>query len=201
MNATPISSLVWTDPEAFSAAKSAEMETARSQLQVELQKKRTEASAKLDAELAADRDALARERAETRIAQRDADKPHRDIVEILSDVRDIIDPYVMQLTTNGMLTKRTIEALHKVAWPGLQLRISVDGLEKTHDRMRGVEGSWATVTRTVREVAELKEQYGFKFGINFAVTDDSIHEFDEMVEYAASVGALHCEVGLALNTP
>ena len=60
MNATPISSLVWNDPEAFSAAKSAEMETARSQLQVELQKKRTEASAKLDAELAADRDALAR---------------------------------------------------------------------------------------------------------------------------------------------
>jgi len=113
----------------------------------------------------------------------------RDIVEILSDVRDIIDPYVMQLTTNGMLTKRTIEALHKVAWPGLQLRISVDGLEKTHDRMRGVEGSWATVTRTAREVAELKEQYGFKFGINFAVTDESLHEMDDMIAFAESLGA------------
>ena len=113
----------------------------------------------------------------------------RDIVEILSDVRDIIDPYVMQLTTNGMLTKRTIEALHKVAWPGLQLRISVDGLEKTHDRMRGVEGSWATVTRTVREVAELKAKYGFKFGINFAVTDESLHEMDDMIAFAESVGA------------
>ena len=113
----------------------------------------------------------------------------RDIVEILSDVQDIIDPYVMQLTTNGMLTKRTIEALHKVAWPGLQLRISVDGLEKTHDRMRGVEGSWETVTRTVQEVAELKAQYGFKFGINFAVTDESLHEMDDMIAFAESVGA------------
>jgi Fe-coproporphyrin III synthase len=113
----------------------------------------------------------------------------RDIVEILSGVRDIIDPYVMQLTTNGMLTKRTIETLHQIAWPGLQLRISVDGLEATHDAMRGVEGSWATVTRTVREVAELKAQYGFKFGINFAVTDQSLPEMDAMVAFAQSVGA------------
>ncbi len=113
----------------------------------------------------------------------------RDIVEILSDVREIIDPYVMQLTTNGMLTKRTIEALHQIAWPGLQLRISVDGLEQTHDEMRGVEGSWAKVTRTVREVAELKARYGFKFGINFAVTDRSLPELDAMIAFAESVGA------------
>ena len=79
------------------------------------------------------------------------------VVQILSDVRDIIDPYVMQLTTNGMLTKRTVEAIRAVAWPGLQLRISVDGLEQTHDKMRGVEGSWKLVTKTVREVAELKD--------------------------------------------
>jgi len=113
----------------------------------------------------------------------------RDIVEILSDVRNIIDPYVMQLTTNGMLTKRTIEALHQIAWPGLQLRISVDGLEPTHDEMRGVEGSWAKVTRTVHEVAELKARYGFKFGINFAVTDQSLPEMDAMIDFARSVGA------------
>jgi len=113
----------------------------------------------------------------------------KDIVEILTDVREIIDPYVMQLTTNGMLTDRTIEALHKIAWPGLQLRISVDGLEATHDEMRGVQGSWKKVTRTARAVAELKEQYGFKFGINFAITDQSLPELDAMVEFAQSVGA------------
>jgi len=113
----------------------------------------------------------------------------RDIVEILSDVRDIVDPYVMQLTTNGMLPKRTVEALHQIAWPGLQLRISVDGLEATHDEMRGVEGSWKTVTRTVAEVAELKAKYGFKFGINFAITDQSLPELDAMIEFAESMGA------------
>ncbi len=113
----------------------------------------------------------------------------KDIVEILAGVRDIIDPYVLQLTTNGMLTKRVVEAIHAVAWPGLQLRISLDGVEETHDKMRGVKGSWKMVTRTVAAAAELKEKYGFTLGINFAITDDSVEELEEMIEFAASMGA------------
>ena len=112
-----------------------------------------------------------------------------DMQALMEGVRDIIDPYILQLTTNGMLTKRAVDAVRAVGWPGLQLRISVDGTEKTHDRMRGVPGSWKLVNRTVQEMAALQPQLGFKFGINFAVTDESIDEFDEMVEYAASVGA------------
>lgn len=113
----------------------------------------------------------------------------KDLGEILSGVRRIIDPYVLQLTTNGMMTQRTLEVIRAVAWPGLQLRISVDGTQATHDRMRGVEGSWALVNETVQRVAELQAQYGFKFGINFAVTDNSLQDFDAMVAYAESVGA------------
>jgi len=108
----------------------------------------------------------------------------KDIVSILEGVRDIIDPYILQLTTNGMLSKPLIEALHAVAWPGLQLRISVDGLPSTQDRMRGKEGSWDLVDRSVKAVAELKSKYGFRFGINFAVTDNSMKDLGAMVEYA-----------------
>ena len=113
----------------------------------------------------------------------------RDIVALLRGVREVIDPYILQLTTNGMLTDRVIAAIHEVAWPGLQLRISVDGTQITHDNMRGVEGGWNKVTTTVREVAALKERYGFKFGINFAVTDSSMDELDEMIAFAEEHGA------------
>ena len=65
-----------------------------------------------------------------------------DIVEILLAIREEVDPYILQLTTNGMLTERVVEAVQAVAWPGLQLRISVDGRPDTHDRQRGVDGSW-----------------------------------------------------------
>lgn len=112
-----------------------------------------------------------------------------DIVHLLAGVRDIVDPYVMQLTTNGMLTKRIIEGIRQVAWPGLQLRISLDGMEATHDRGRGVQGSWRRIMETARAVADLKAQHGFHFGINFSVTDDSVHELDDMLELAESLGA------------
>ena len=113
----------------------------------------------------------------------------KDMQELMTGARDIIDPYILQLTTNGMLTGRVLDAVKAMGWPGLHLRVSVDGTEATHDRMRGVEGSWKMVNRTVQELAALQPALGFKFGINFAVTDESIHEFDAMVEYAESVGA------------
>ncbi len=113
----------------------------------------------------------------------------RDIVPLLASVREIIDPYILQLTTNGMLEDRVVDAIEAIAWPGLQLRISVDGLPRTHDTMRGVDGSHAKVVRTVRRVGELRARYGFKFGINFAITDDSVGELDEMLAFAESVGA------------
>lgn len=113
----------------------------------------------------------------------------KDIVEILRAVREIVDPYILQVTTNGMLTDRVVEAVHAIAWPGLHLRISVDGLPKTHDAMRGVPGSSVKVLETVRQVAALRERYGMKFGINFALTDASVGELDDMVQFAADHGA------------
>lgn len=112
-----------------------------------------------------------------------------DMVELLRSVREEVDPYLLQLTSNGMFRRRLVEAVHAVAWPGLQLRISVDGMEATHDQMRGVPGSWRKVTTTVREVAALQGRYGFKLGINFAVTDRSVGELDAMVRFAEEVGA------------
>ncbi len=113
----------------------------------------------------------------------------RDLPEILTAVREEIDPYILQVTTNGMLRERLVDAIEQVGWPGLQLRISIDGLEATHDRIRGVPGSWKIVTETARAVAALRPRYGFRFGINFAVTDDSIDELEDMIALAESLGA------------
>ena len=113
----------------------------------------------------------------------------KDITDILVAVREEVDPYILQLTTNGMLTNRLVDTLKEIAWPGLQLRISVDGLPKTHNHMRGVDGSWQIVDRSVQEVGRLKEIYGFSFGINFAITDQSVDELQDMVEYASRHGA------------
>ncbi len=112
-----------------------------------------------------------------------------DMGELMAEARRVIDPYIMQLTTNGTLTEPIVEAIGQVGWPGLQLRVSLDGLEETHDRQRGLPGSWARATATLRALAPLRQRLGFKLGINYALTDDSIGEADRMMALAASLGA------------
>jgi MoaA/NifB/PqqE/SkfB family radical SAM enzyme len=112
-----------------------------------------------------------------------------DMVELMAETRRVVDPYIMQLTTNGTATEAIVEAVRRVGWPGLQLRVSVDGLEETHDRQRGVQGSWAKATRTLEALAPLRRELGFHMGVNFSITDHSIGEVEEMKRYAASFGA------------
>ncbi len=112
-----------------------------------------------------------------------------DMADILAELRRVVDPYIVQLTTNGTQTDAIIEAVRRVGWPGLQLRVSVDGLEATHDRQRGVPGSWAMATRTLEALAPLRRELGFHMGINFSITDHSFGEIEGMKAYAASFGA------------
>ena len=55
---------------------------------------------------------------------------------------------------------------------------------KTHNNMRG---EWDKNNQSVD--AGRRDKYGFKFGINFAVTDNSVDELERMIEYAESKGA------------
>ena len=112
-----------------------------------------------------------------------------DMADIMDEARRVIDPYIMQLTTNGTATDAIVDAVQRVGWPGLQLRVSIDGLEATHDRQRGVPGSFAMATQTLELLAPMRERLGFHMGINFSVTDHSIGEIDEMKALAASFGA------------
>ena len=113
----------------------------------------------------------------------------RDLRQILEAVREESDPYILQLATNGMLTDRVVDVVEAIAWPGLQLRISVDGTEATHDELRGVKGSWKKVAETCRQVAKIRERKDFNFGINFAVNDVSIPDVEPMLRFAEELGA------------
>jgi len=112
-----------------------------------------------------------------------------DMPELLTLIRRSVRPHLLQLTTNGMLEDRLVDAIERMAWPGLQLRLSVDGLGATHDQQRGSPGSFAVVERTLRRVAALRPRYGFSLGINFALTDRSLPELPAMRRFAAELGA------------
>ncbi len=92
------------------------------------------------------------------------------------------------LTSNGML-------LSPRRWAALaphvdRLAISVDGLEATHDALRGQAGALA---RTLRQLAQPRST-GTPFGFIFTLTQHNVHELDGVVALAAEHGAQSVQV-------
>ncbi|MFM2244525.1 MAG: Cyclic pyranopterin monophosphate synthase [Pseudomonadota bacterium] len=120
----------------------------------------------------------------------------RDMPELLEAVRQHVDPHLLQLTSNGTVQAPLLDALDRVGWPGLQLRISVDGPEAVHELQRGVVGSFARVEDTLRRIGPIRARRGFSLGINFALTDESIGAVDALRAFAQRYDA---ELVLGVN--
>jgi MoaA/NifB/PqqE/SkfB family radical SAM enzyme len=89
----------------------------------------------------------------------------------------------VSFTTHGH--RLSDELLAELAGGVHMVRVSVDGVGQTYERLRGRSfGALLDRLGAVREVAPL--------GINVVVNDDTIGELDALVELAASVGA--CEL-------
>jgi len=81
------------------------------------------------------------------------------------------------ISTNGMLITKDIAAkLQKV---GLSyVGVSLDGLEKTHDRFRGKKGAFAAAMDGIRNCREA----GIKVGIRFTVNKHNLADVKDMFD-------------------
>ena len=90
--------------------------------------------------------------------------------------------------TNGWYLDRTaemcesfLEQNHAVM---LTLSFSVDGLEATHDRIRGKEGAFANLCKTIEYLSPRRERYpNLRLRVNSVVTPDNIREMRATVDY------------------
>ncbi|MBM4154403.1 MAG: radical SAM protein [Lentisphaerae bacterium] len=111
-----------------------------------------------------------------------------DLPEIVVALRREIDPFVVQLVTNASLTDRILAFVDRHAWPGLHLRVSLDGLRETHDRSRGHAGAFDRAVETLRGLSRLRKTRRFQVGVNFTMTDDSVGEMPGLSELCRSLG-------------
>ncbi|MEN8198941.1 MAG: DUF5714 domain-containing protein [Thermodesulfobacteriota bacterium] len=84
--------------------------------------------------------------------------------------------------TNGMLLSRYLEELRSL--PNLHLQVSVDGLQESHDRLRGP----GTYKKLMENLAALKEaEVPVTFSV--ALSGENIDDLPQMMEVAAEKGA------------
>jgi radical SAM family uncharacterized protein len=103
----------------------------------------------------------------------------KDLPEILAYSRSL--PLHTSIITNGTLLKSRIDEIAPYI-SGI-LFVSLDGLEKTHDRIRGIDGCFK---RAVEGITVAKRKASVT--INTTILADNIHEIEDIVKLAKDLG-------------
>ena len=103
----------------------------------------------------------------------------KDLAEILAFSRSL--PLHTSLITNGTLLESRIDEI--APYINGVVYVSLDGLEKTHDAIRGVNGSFRKAVRGIRAA---KEKVAVT--INTTVMAENIDEIESMVRVGKRVG-------------
>ena len=110
-----------------------------------------------------------------------------DLPEILAIIRSRCPGVRLVMSTHGFLTDRIRSAakeLKRVA-PELALRISIDGLETTHERVRGIPGGFL---RDMESLRVLKETGFEDLGIAMTVMKDNVSEIEDVYQLSQRLG-------------
>ncbi len=112
----------------------------------------------------------------------------RDLVEIIEAFQAGCGTRDVGIATNGTLTQHTVNTIHSILKAGslssLGVQVSLDGLEETHDGIRGVKGSFQKAMATIRELKKISAHYPrFQLKTALAVQKGNLPELKEYVEY------------------
>ena len=111
-----------------------------------------------------------------------------DLAEVILAIRREINPFIVQLVTNATMTDRVVGFVEQHAWPSLHMRLSLDGLAETHDRSRGVAGTFDRVMETMQALADIRKRKRFQLAVNFTLTDDSRPDMKPLIEICNGMG-------------
>ncbi|MCF2152101.1 nif11-class peptide radical SAM maturase 3 [Desmonostoc muscorum LEGE 12446] len=88
-----------------------------------------------------------------------------------------------------------LDTARKMKEAGIRVvSVSVDGLEETHDRLRGKKGSWQWAFKTMSHLKEV----GIPFGCNTQINRLSAREFPQIYEYIRDAGVFAWQIQLTV---
>jgi radical SAM protein with 4Fe4S-binding SPASM domain len=110
---------------------------------------------------------------------------HLDTISLQTNGLDVervltVVQFVIQLLLDQESKGRSIH---------LDINISLDGPEKTHDKIRGVKGAWKAAVKTARESTKLiKQLRRGSVSFNFTIVRQNIADIIEMLDIAGELG-------------
>jgi MoaA/NifB/PqqE/SkfB family radical SAM enzyme len=114
-----------------------------------------------------------------------------DLSRAVDIIRQNTKVGMIHVTTNGTFPERTALFLKKLAGPYLHLKISIDGDEATHEKIRKVKGSFSKAIETLKEASRSRAEKKFHLGVNFTVGKDNtrMDQLDFLIDLCGRFGA------------
>ena len=111
-----------------------------------------------------------------------------DLASVCTELNKMGYPWGM--VTNGLLLTR--EKLDELLTAGLHsITISLDGLEESHNWLRGNERSFAAASKAIKMVAQTPD---IAYDVVTCITQKNIHELEELKSYLIGLGVTHWRI-------
>ena len=112
----------------------------------------------------------------------------KDIEEIIMIEYELFPKISIDISTNGLLPDRMLKITKSVLKKGVKINIgiSLDGIGKAHDKIRGVDGNFQKADYLIEELMKLREKYPKKLSIiiGFTLSDLTVDYFKDVKDYA-----------------
>jgi MoaA/NifB/PqqE/SkfB family radical SAM enzyme len=123
----------------------------------------------------------------------------QDLPEVAAAIRQACPRARLVISTNGLLVDRMRKMAPQLLRLGsaVAVRVSIDGLEETHDRLRGVPGGF---TRALRALEGLKEAGVQDLGIGMTLLAENVAHVGRVYELAEALG-VEFSITLVTDSP
>ncbi len=120
----------------------------------------------------------------------------KDLADICKTIQDAF-PKLKQLwiSTNGFGPKRIerrikeiLDVLHFSKLNSLDINVSIDGLEETHDKIRGVKGGFRQSIETIQMLMAFQKTFPIKITMGTVIQPLNLYQIDEVQKLAGNLG-------------
>lgn len=120
----------------------------------------------------------------------------KDLAEICKIIQDNCPKLKrMWISTNGFGAKRIEKRIKKILnimnfnnIDPLEINVSIDGLEETHDKIRGIKGGFKQSIKTIQILTELAKEHPIKISMGTVIQPLNLYQVDEVEKLALNLG-------------
>ena len=110
-----------------------------------------------------------------------------DLPEIIMSIRKACPKARIIISSNGFATDLIVRQMKKIAeiYPEIGIAISIDGIGEEHEKVRGINGGYASVLNTIQELKKIKIK---NIKIGFTLGDYNIGELKKVYHLSRDLG-------------